>query len=261
MEENDLIKKLENLDLPEIKIPSYQKKLRTALVSSNYFEKKTFFDIFKKPILLAVPSFALILILGIVVLQPKLTEAKVLNIAKVNPEIKKLIETQNMNLGEVKVKDGKAYVLLNVSSPEETNPSIEIEKTDTNQNENIEGAVIEINLEQNEVTNINPISGEDINPLDSQEKESAQKIAEAEEIVKDILPKEATIEKIQSSLSEKIEFVEKDDEIEVKSSPKAEKKAKVHYTSDGKKWVVEVNLDEKRVEKIEYSSDNKSEKD
>lgn len=48
MNKNDLIKKLENLDLPEVNLPSHQRRLKTALFNSGYWKEKTSMSIFKK---------------------------------------------------------------------------------------------------------------------------------------------------------------------------------------------------------------------
>ncbi len=260
MEEEDLIKKLESIDFPEVEIKGYKKILRIALLNSYYSKKMSFFEIFKKSLVFSVPALALLLILGITIIQPNLTEAKALSIAKANPEIKKLMENNSMSLGEVKVKNGKAYILLNL--PEEAkimekNSAIKIRKAKENAPEDIEGAIIEISLNQKEVNKINLIKGDDVSPLADEERESAKEIIESEEIIKEIIPKGAEIGKIQSSLPREVHLIERDHEVQILPSSKAERKVRVQYILDGKKWVIKVNLDEKRVEEIEYSSSNK----
>ena len=258
MENEDLIRKLKNTELPDIEIKNHKIRLRMALLSSGYFKKPGFLEIIKKSLIFAVPASALLIILGVTVIQPKLSEAKALSIAKNNPEIKKLMAEKNMVLTEVKLKDGRVYVLLNplqeTELKTEKNPAIKIQKTEEDKLEDIEGAIIEVNLGKKEVAKINPIRGDDIVPLANQEKESAKEIAGTEEVIKDIIPKEARIEKIQAFLPQKIHLVDKDHQIEVEPNPLAEKRASVHYNLDGKKWVIRVNLDEKRVEEIQYSS-------
>ncbi len=259
MENEDLIKKLESIELPEIEIPSHKSRLRGALLTSDYFQKPSFFETLKRPLVLTAPALALLIFLGVTIIQPKLNETRALTIAKNNSEIKKLLEDQNMILGEVKVKDGKAYVLLNpleeIKPLEEKNQAIKIQKVEK---EEIEGAMVEINLNQKEVTKINPLKGEDIIPLANQEIESAQEIAKTEEIIKEIIPKEAKIEKIQPSLPAKMHLVEKDEGVEIISPPETVKRAKVYYIFDGREWIVKVNLNEKRVEEIKYSSSNQN---
>jgi len=262
MEDEDLIRKLESVEIPEIEIPSHKRRLKMALLGSDYFQKSSFFEIIKKPLVWAVPTLALLITIGVIVIQPRLIEAKALTIAKNNPEIKKLLEEKDMVLSEVKIKDGRAYVLLN--PPEEIKPTgetfaIKIQKTEEEM-EDIEGAIIEVSLEQKEVAKINPIKGEDIFPLADKEKESAKEIVETEEILEGVIPKGAKIEKINSSLPQKLRLIEKDDKVEVIPQSEVKKRAQVYYIFDGKKWVIKVNLTEKRVEEIQYSSENQNPK-
>lgn len=262
MEDEDLIKKLERIELPQIEIESHQRKLKMALLSSDYFQKLSFFEIFKKSLIFAVPTLVLLIIFGLTVIQPKLIEAKALEIAKNNPEIKKLMEEKNLVLSEVKIKDGRAYLLLNppeeAEIPEGKTPAIKIQKTKEEEIEEIEGAIIEVNISQKKVAKINPIRGEEISPLAENEKVTAKEIVEKEEILEEIIPEGAKIEKIQSFLPQKIRLVEKNDEIEIVPHPEVEKRAQVQYIFDGKKWLIKVNLAEKRVEEIKYSSVNQN---
>jgi len=254
MEEKDLIRKLESIKVPEIEIKDHKKELKIALLSSDYFKKRNFFQVFGRSLAVAVPVLALLLFLGINVIEPRLAEANALKVAMSNPEIKKLIEENNMVLGEVKVSGGKAYILLN-SPGQEKDPSIRIKKA---KDKEIEGAIIEVNLEQKQVTRINPIEWEEVVPLNDNDKEEAQEIVKENEILKDIIPKEANLEKIKSSLPQKIGLIEKDNEVKVVPRPDTEKKAKVHYSLEGKKWVVKVDLDNKKVEEIRYSLENQN---
>ena len=40
MKQEELIKKLENVDLPEIEVQSHRRRLRMALLQSQYFEEQ-----------------------------------------------------------------------------------------------------------------------------------------------------------------------------------------------------------------------------
>lgn len=259
MREDDLIKKLNNVELPEIEIKSHKRKLRTALFNSDYFQKSRPFEFFKKSLVFVAPSLILLIVLGINIIQPRLIEARALSIARTNPEIKRLMEEKDMVLSQVKVKDKKAYILLNppeeVELMEEKDAVIKIQKAKEDEIEDVEGAIIEVNLEQKEIIKINPIKWNSINPLPKEEKESAREIAEAEEILEGIIPEGAKIEKIQSFLPKKIRLIEKDDGVKIVPQPDTKKTAQVHYILNGKRWVIKVNLSEKRVEEIKYSSD------
>jgi hypothetical protein len=260
MENQDLVKKLEDIKLPEIETRSHEARLRMALLNSDYFKRPGFWETLKKYSVFAAPALALFVILVFTVVRPKLTEAKVLGIAKNNPDIQKIIEDKNMVLGEIKIKDDKAYVLLSRSSDTENvtkkNSGIKIQKTSSSTREYAAGAVIEVDLKQKKVNRINSINREEINSLNNKEKKSAEDIANSNEIIGDIIPSGAKIEKIQSSLSQKIHLEEKGDGVKAVSEDKNNKKADVQYDLNGRKWVVKVNLEEKRVEEINYSSDN-----
>jgi hypothetical protein len=264
MENEDLMKNLEKIELPEIEIQSHRAKLRMALLNSDYFKKTNFFEVFKKYFIFATPALVLLAIFGITVISPKLNEAKAFTIAGNNSEIKRLIEENNMVLSDVKIDGNKAYVLLNpIEETKQTiggDSIIKVQKTTEKENkaENIEGAIIEINLGKKEVVEIKPIKGDDIVPLADKEKESAKEIADSEEVIKNIISQEAHVEKVQSVLPQ-VNLTEKDHKIEVVAQPVSEKEANVHYELDGKKWVVKVNLDKKKVEGIKYSAEDSAE--
>jgi len=92
MEEKDLIKKLESIKVPEIEIKSHRKDLKMALLNSDYFKKRNFFQVFGRSLALAVPVLVLLLLLGVNIIEPRLAEAHALRVAMDNPEIKKLYQ-------------------------------------------------------------------------------------------------------------------------------------------------------------------------
>lgn len=65
MNKNDLIKKLENLDLPQVELSSHRHRLKTALLNSGYFKKQTTMTLIKKlaPVG-AVAVIALFVVIG-----------------------------------------------------------------------------------------------------------------------------------------------------------------------------------------------------
>jgi len=257
MKEEDLVKKLENIEIPETEIQSHKRRLKMALMNSDYFQRLSFFKIFRKYLVFVVPALTLLIILGITVIQPRLIKAKVLKLVENNPEIRKLIEEENMFLGEVKVQGKKAYVLLNSPLPEpveEKTFTVKIQESQEDKIEEIEGAIIEVSLKQEKIAKINPIKGEDVFPLADEEKELAKEIVEAEEIIQEIIPKEAKIEKIHPSLPKKLRLIEKDNGVKVVPRSNSQKAVQIHYIFNGKKWVVKINLSEKRVEEIQYPS-------
>jgi hypothetical protein len=258
MKNEDLIKKLENVRLPEISSESHKAKLRLALLDSGCFKQPDFWGTFRRYAVFAAPALAVFIILGITVaVRPKLAEAQVLGIIKNNPEVQKIISEQELTLDEIKIKDGKAYVLLSHSedSGEPVGTStIKITKTQESDFATTGAAVVEINLKKKEVLRIKSIGRQDINPLGDEEKDSAKEIINDEDVVSDIIPESAEVEEIQSAVPKEIHLEEQDGEIKAVSGNKSDRRAEVQYKLNGEKWVVKVNLDEKRVEEINYSS-------
>lgn len=62
MNKDDLIKKLENLDLPKIELPNHQRRLKMALLNSGYFKERTTMSLLKK----AIPVGSVIAIAAII---------------------------------------------------------------------------------------------------------------------------------------------------------------------------------------------------
>jgi len=120
MKKEDLIKKLENIKTPDIEIQSHKQRLKMALLSSGYFKKKPIM-FWTKRLVPAGIALALILVVGFTVIQPKLQIAKAMEIAKKDPQIQQLMKDYRLEIKQVKVQDGKAYVLLALS--EENLPS------------------------------------------------------------------------------------------------------------------------------------------
>jgi len=120
MEFKDLEKKLESIKVPEIEIQSHKERLKVALLTqhqklrfgtgqdSGYFWNK----IMLKRLVPAGVALALVLVVGFTVIQPKLQTAKAMEIAKKDPQIQQLMKDYGLEIKEVKLQDGKAYVLL-----------------------------------------------------------------------------------------------------------------------------------------------------
>jgi len=120
MRKEDLIKKLENIKTPEIEIQSHKERLKVALLTqhqklrfgtgqgSGYFWNK----IMLKRLVPAGVALALVLAIGFGVIQPRLQIAKAMEIAKKDPQIQQLMKDYGLEIKEVKLQDGKAYVLL-----------------------------------------------------------------------------------------------------------------------------------------------------
>lgn len=65
MNKNDLIKKLENLNLPKVELPSHQLRLKMALLNSDYFRKQTTMSLIKKLVPVGAIAMVAILVVGI----------------------------------------------------------------------------------------------------------------------------------------------------------------------------------------------------
>ena len=180
MRKEDLIKKLENIKTPEIEIQSHKQRLKMALLSSGYFKEEKIMNpimFWTKRLVPAGIALALILVVGFNVIQPKLQIARAMEIAKNDPQIQQLMKDYGVEIKQVKLQDGKAYVLLTL--PEEKLPpmsALEGEKTDSNKGmrgpgqffiayqdpktgEIIEssGSVAEIDLKAAKVTNLKQV--------------------------------------------------------------------------------------------------------
>ena len=115
MKDEDLIPKLENLKTPEIELLSHKQALRIALLSSGYFRKSTIRDWAK----IVAPATAAVLVIVFVgffsIIQPQLQIARAKEIVKDDPQVQELLEEYGLKIGEVKLQDSDAFVLL---SPE-----------------------------------------------------------------------------------------------------------------------------------------------
>ncbi len=68
MNKNDFIKKLENLDLPKIELPSHQRRLKMALLNSGYFKEQFTMTTLLKKVTLPVGALALVAIVAVSVI-------------------------------------------------------------------------------------------------------------------------------------------------------------------------------------------------
>ena len=121
MKHEDLIKKLKNIEVPEIEIQSHKQRLKMALFTRLNFAKQNFGGqdsgyfwnkIMLKKLIPAGMALALILVVGFTLIQPKLQIARAMEIAKNDPQIQQLMKDYGVEIKEVKLQDGKAYVLL-----------------------------------------------------------------------------------------------------------------------------------------------------
>ncbi|TET57096.1 MAG: hypothetical protein E3J50_01800, partial [Dehalococcoidia bacterium] len=112
MKQEDLIKRLENLETPEIELPGHRQALRMALLNSGRFRKRTVLDWAK---MLAPVSAALVLIAVVGffnVIQPQLQIAQAKEIARNDPQVQALLQEYGLEIAEVKLENGEAFVLV-----------------------------------------------------------------------------------------------------------------------------------------------------
>ena len=275
MKKEDLIKKLESIETPNIEIQSHKQKLKMVLLNSGYFKEKTIM-FYTKRLVPAGIVLALILVVGFTVINPKLQIARAMEIAKNDPQIKELMEEYGVEIKEVKLQDGKAYVLLTL--PEEKLPPVPAlagEETgskalgmrgpgqfyivyqDPKTGEVIEssGSVAEIDLKAEKVEKLELIEKMqiDIAPLTEEEKSRAIEIAKSEpkiqEMISDLEEREIIVKPLPP-IKLKLQLEEDfDGGMEITSADlKEDKRANVIFKSDEYQDIITVNLTTGKVE-------------
>ena len=112
MKHEDLMKKLENLETPEIELSGHRQSLKMALLSSGRFKERTVMNWAK----ILAPVTAAVLLIAVVgflnVIQPRLQMAQAKEIAMSDLQVRDLMEENELEITEVKLQNGEAYVLL-----------------------------------------------------------------------------------------------------------------------------------------------------
>jgi hypothetical protein len=112
MKNDDLMKKLENLETPEIELSGHRQVLKMVLLSSGRFKKRTIMYWAK----ILAPVTAAVLLIAVVgfpnVIQPRLQMAQAKEIAMSDLQVRDLMEENQLEITEVKLQNGEAYVLL-----------------------------------------------------------------------------------------------------------------------------------------------------
>jgi len=282
MRKEDLIKKLENIKTPDIEIQSHKQRLKMALLSSGYFKEKPIM-FWTKRLVPAGITLALILVVGFTVIQPKLQIAKAMEIAKKDPQIQQLMKDYGVEIKEVKLQDGKAFVLL--ALPEEKLPS-ELEKRalgseetgmrgpgqmfmayqnpETGEIIEFSGSVAEIDLKAKKVERLEMVETMKFNltPLTEEEKARAIEIAKSEPKIQEMIPdlEQKVIVKPLPPLKLRLDE-DPDNGMEVTSAdPNEEKRANVIFKSDEYQDIITVNLTTGKVEGAVSYSTNRIEK-
>jgi len=112
MKHEDLVQKLETLETPDIELPGHRQTLRMALLNSGRFRKRTTAD-WARILAPLTAALVLIVVIGFFnVIQPRLQIVQAKDIARDDPHVQALLEEYGLEIAEVKVKDGEAFVLL-----------------------------------------------------------------------------------------------------------------------------------------------------
>jgi Cu/Ag efflux protein CusF len=259
----DLIKKLENIKVPEIELHSHQRRLKLALLSSRYFKEDPIM-FWTKRLVPAGVALAFILVLGFSVIQPKLQIARAMEIAKNDPQIQQLIKDYGVEIKEVKLQHGKAYVLL--ALPEEKLPprpalkggeetalpgpvQFYITYQDPKTGEVIQssGSIAKIDLKTKKVEKLELVEETkiDIAPLTEEEKARAIEIAKSDPKIKEMLPADSEIVAVKPlpPLKLKIQTTSEENGARVVAYDEREdRRVNVIFESEKGKDIITVNL-------------------
>jgi hypothetical protein len=158
MKYDDLIKKLENLETPEIELPGHKHALKMALLNSGRFKERTIRDWAK----ILAPITAAVLLIAVVgffnVIQPRLQMAQAKEIAMSNPQVQELMEDNELKITEVELRNGEAFVLLAYqvtsveSHPGEHALPAPGEGSPSAYNITVSGYILKVNLAEEKVT-------------------------------------------------------------------------------------------------------------
>lgn len=276
MKKKDLIKQIENIEVPEIEIQSHQRRLRLALLNSGYFKEKTIM-FWTKRLVPAGVALALILVVGFGVIQPKLQIARAMEIAKNDPQIQQLMKDYGVEIKEIKLQDGKAYVLLALPSPPHQKPfgsggkeklpplsalkgneetagmrgpgQFYITYQDLKTGEVIEssGSIAEIDLKGKKVEKLEMVEETMIAlvPLTEEEKARAIEIAKSDAKIKEMLPADAEVVAVKPlpPLKLKIQTTSEENGVRVVAYDEREdRRVNVIFESERGQDIITVNL-------------------
>jgi len=244
---SNLIKKLEEISLPEIELLGHKRKLKEKLLSQYYKEKKKqeLFGIFKKLVPIGAAAILFVIIIFTKLTPPVYTSARAKEIALENPQVKQMIN-EGAVIADIKIVDSKGYVLLQPFQEKEKQAFEPIKKEEVKK-EKIIGALAEIDLKKRKVSKFEKLPPR-VLPLPKKEK--VKKIFEKNPEIQKILPKEAEIKEIIPLSTPGLKLIKEKDSIRV--VPKQLKKAKVIYQFNKNQWEGEVDLIEERIEGLRF---------
>jgi len=112
MREEDLIRQLESLETPDIELAGHRQALRAALINSDRFQRRTPTG-WARILAPVAAAAALIAFFGFVnLIQPELHTARAMEIARTDAQVQALMTEYGLDIAEVKLQDGEAFVLL-----------------------------------------------------------------------------------------------------------------------------------------------------
>jgi len=256
MVQKDLIKKLENIALPEIELQSHKLQLKSALLNSKCFKKRTPVIWGKLVPLGLALSFAIVF--AVFVINPKLMEAKAMEIIKKDSQVQRFIKENGAVIKEVKIKGGKGYVLLSLSEPkvlqkEKISTSSEMAFGEKVGPQFLVGSIVKVNLRAKKVESIKNLTENDVPfvPLTKEEKAKAIEIIKKEPEIKEMVPPSDKTKIIVKPIpSLKLRLQEDDGKIKVSPEPAKEKRANVILKLEDKQRAIMVNLTQEKAEKV-----------
>jgi hypothetical protein len=263
MEKEDLIKKIEEISLPKIEIKSHKERLKLVLMEKYLPERKKeeFFGILRK----LIPAGALAVILFFFIFNslnsPQRNLAKAREIALKNTEIKDWV-AEGAIIKDVEIVDGRAYILIEPPEiKEEKEPmandlkSAEVPSESSKvKKEEFKGALAEVNIKEKRISNIEKLNTV-VTGLIEVKKEKALEIASKSPGVQEIVPKEAEVLNINVSVP-KFKLIKEGDSVRVLPESGAEEKASITYQFDESRWEGKINLNEERVEEVNFLGGN-----
>lgn len=251
MEREDLIKKLEEISLPEIETPSHKRKLKEALLNKYFREKRSWeiFDIFRKFAPIGVITIILIILISANLIFPKYSLVKAKEIALKDPQIKEWVE-KGAIIKDIEIIKNQAYVLIQPAERIEEVPTKEIPTIVEIRKEEFNGALAEVNMKEKEIAKIEKLTPIVIT-LTEKEEEKIKEIAEKSPEIQEVIPKEAEILQIKSP-SPQFKLIRKGNSVQVLPETEDKKKASIIYKFDKKQWEGKVNLSEEKVEEVKF---------
>lgn len=250
MEKDDLIKKLEEVSLPEIEISSHKRKLRTALLAKYFPEKKkaAVFDIFQKLAPVGVIALILLVFAANSFLFPQSSLAKAREIALRDPQIKEMM-AKGADIKNIEIVGKKAYVLVGPAKavPEKAMvPSLAAGKAGAK--EEILGVLAEINFQEKRVAKINKITPQNFS-LSQEDKEKTTEMARENLQKQEVVPQSAEVLEVKV-IPSAVRLIRKDNNVQI--VPVLPPEATVIYENEKQQWEGKINLQTGEMKNVQF---------